>query len=219
MEVTIIGAGNMAGGIGTRLVAGGNSLTILARDAADAQSLAGELNGARPQAAHGAHLAPDAIRDTVVVLALPYGAVDDVLKEVGPALEGRVVVDITNPLNASYDGLVTPHGSSAAEQIQRQLGPAARVVKAFNTTFANTLVAGQVAGEPLDVFIAGDDADAKGQVAQLVRDGGLNPVDVGPLQRARQLEQLALLGITLQQPLGLGFGSSWKLHTPDETSR
>jgi predicted dinucleotide-binding enzyme len=219
MDVTIIGAGNMARGIGTRLVAGGHALTILARDPADAEKLAGELSAARAGAAHGARLTPDAIGASVVVLALPYGAVDDVLNEVGPALGGRVVVDITNPLNASYDGLVTPPGSSAAEQIQRRVGPAARVVKAFNTTFANTLVAGQVAGEPLDVFIAGDDADAKGEVAQLVHDGGLNPVDVGPLQRARQLEQLALLGITLQQPLGLGFGSSWKPPPPDETSR
>ncbi len=96
------------------------------------------------------------------------------------------------------------------------MGPGVHVVKAFNTTFASTLVAGEVSGQPLDVFIAGDDQASKTQVAQLVQDGGLNPVDAGPLQRARQLEQMALLGMTLQQPLGLGFQSGWKLVKPEK---
>jgi 8-hydroxy-5-deazaflavin:NADPH oxidoreductase len=88
------------------------------------------------------------------------------------------------------------------------------VVKAFNTTFAPTLLAGQVAGEPLDVFIAGDDEDAKSTVATLVRDGGLRPIDAGALERSRQLEGLGLLGITLQGALGTQFGTAWKLVMP-----
>jgi hypothetical protein len=84
------------------------------------------------------------------------------------------------------------------------------VVKAFNTTFAGTLAEGQAHGQQLDVFIAGDDQDAKQQVAQLVADGGLRPIDVGPLGRAQQPEQLGLLHISLQQPLDLGFGSAIK---------
>ena len=80
-----------------------------------------------------------------------------------------------------------------------------------DTNFAGTLVAGQVAGQPLDVLIAGDDAEAKATVTQLVRDGGLNPLDVGPLARAHQLENLGYLSIVIQQPLGLGFASAWKL--------
>jgi len=87
-------------------------------------------------------------------------------------------------------------------------------VKAFNTTFAPTLVAGEVAGQQLDVLIAGDDQAAKQKVSQLVSDGGLRPIDVGPLARAQQLEQLGFLHISLQQPLGLGFGSAVKLVTP-----
>jgi 8-hydroxy-5-deazaflavin:NADPH oxidoreductase len=87
-------------------------------------------------------------------------------------------------------------------------------VKAFNTTFAGTLVAGQVGGQPLDVLIAGDDEAAKQQVARLAADGGLRPIDVGPLHRARQLEQLGLLHISLQQPHDLGFGSAIKLVMP-----
>jgi predicted dinucleotide-binding enzyme len=123
-----------------------------------------------------------------------------------------VVVDITNPVDwQTFDGLVTPPESSAAEEIQKAAPGGARVVKAFNTTFAGTLVEGQVAGQPLDVFIAGDDRGAKEKVAQLVRDGGLVAIDAGPLRRARQLEGLGFLGMTLQQPLGLNFRSAWKL--------
>jgi predicted dinucleotide-binding enzyme len=127
------------------------------------------------------------------------------------------VVDISNPLNERYDGLVTEPGTSAAETIRAALPAGARLVKAFNTTFAGTLVAGEVAGRPLDVFLASDDAGAKDVVATLVRDGGLVPVDVGPLERARQLEQLGFLGIVLQEPLGAGFMSGWKLVMPAQS--
>ncbi len=85
------------------------------------------------------------------------------------------------------------------------------MVKAFNTTFAGTLVDGEVAGQPLDVFIAGDDADAKETVAELARGGGLNPIDVGPLRRARELERLGFLHMALQDGLGTGYGSAVKV--------
>ena len=131
--------------------------------------------------------------------------------ELGDRLAGKVVVDITNPLNQTFDGLATAPGTSAAEEVAATMPAGTRVVKAFNTTFSGTLVEGRVAGQPLDVLIAGDDEEAKGRVAQLVRDGGLRAIDVGPLERARQLEGLGFLGITLQQPLGLSFQSAWKL--------
>jgi 8-hydroxy-5-deazaflavin:NADPH oxidoreductase len=87
-------------------------------------------------------------------------------------------------------------------------------VKAFNTTFAGTLMDGEVAGQQLDVLIAGDDEAAKQKVSQLLSDGDLRPIDVGPLGRVQQLEQLGFLHISLQQPLGLSFGSTIKLVTP-----
>ena len=111
------------------------------------------------------------------------------------------------------DRLVTPEGSSSAEEAAKLLPAATRVVKAFNTTFAPTLVAGEAAGQQLDVRIAGDDEDAKKQVATLVETGGMRPVDVGPLKRARQLEQLGLFHMAVQDQLGSGFGSALKLHT------
>jgi predicted dinucleotide-binding enzyme len=147
----------------------------------------------------------------VVILAVYYPGTLEVAKELGDRLVGKVVVDIVNPLNQTFDGLATAPGTSAAEEVAATMPARTRVVKAFNTTFAGTLVEGQVAGQPLDVFLAGDDEEAKETVAQLVRDGGLRAIDSGPLERARQLEGLGFLGIALQQPLGLHFQSAWKL--------
>jgi len=121
------------------------------------------------------------------------------------------VVDISNPVDvATFDSLVVPSGTSAAEQIAAA-APGARVVKAFNTTFAGNLVAGEAGGLPLDVFIAGDDAEAKQAVADLAASGGLRPVDAGPLRRARELEGFQFLHMTLQQGLGTNWSSAIKI--------
>ncbi len=212
MHVTIIGAGNMGHGIGHRLVAEGHSVTIVDRDPEEAGRLAEELRGAAQGGATVEAAGPDAeLRGEVVILAVYYPATLELARKLGDGLAGKVVVDISNPLNQTFDALATEPGTSAAEEVAAALPAGARVVKAFNTTFSGTLVEGQVAGQPLDVFIAGDDEEAKETVAQLVRDGGLRAIDVGPLERARQLEGLGFLGITLQQPLGLNFQSAWKL--------
>ena len=212
MHVTIIGAGNMGRGIGHRIVAGGHSVTIVDRDAEEAQQLMGELRGASEGGATVAAAEPGAeLRGEVVILAVYYPGNLEIARELGDRLAGKVVVDISNSLNQTFDGLATAPGTSAAEEVAQSAPAGARVVKSFNTTFSGTLVEGQVAGQPLDVFIAGDDEEAKETVAQLVRDGGLRAIDVGPLERARQLEGLGFLGITLQQPLGLNFQSAWKL--------
>jgi 8-hydroxy-5-deazaflavin:NADPH oxidoreductase len=212
MNVTIIGAGNMGRGIGHRLVAGGHDVTVVDRDPEEAGRLAEELRGAAQDGATVETAGPGAeLRGELVILAVYYPGDVEIVREQGERLAGKVVVDISNPLNQTFDALATAPGTSAAEEVAASAPAGARVVKAFNTTFAGTLVEGQVAGQPLDVFIAGDDEEAKGTVAQLVRDGGLRAIDVGPLERARQLEGLGFIGITLQQPLGLNFQSAWKL--------
>lgn len=212
MQVTVIGAGNMGRGIGHRLVAGGHDVTIVDRDLQEAGRLAKELRAA---AQSGATVEADGptseLRGEVVVLAVYYPGALELARELGDRLAGKVVVDISNPLNQTFDALATPPGTSAAEEVAATVPTGTRVVKAFNTTFSGTLVEGQVAGQPLDVLIAGDDKEAKEMVAQLVRDGDLRAIDVGPLERARELEGLGFLGITLQQPLGLNFQSTWKL--------
>jgi 8-hydroxy-5-deazaflavin:NADPH oxidoreductase len=205
MQLSIIGTGNMARGIGTLALAGGSSVTLYSRDAGKAQELARELGQGATVADAGAPFAGE-----LVVLAVPYAAVTDVLAAYGPQLDGKVLVDITNPVDFATFEPIVPAAGSAAQQIAAA-APAARVVKAFNTTFAGTLVAGEVDGEPLDVFLAGDDEPAKELVAQLARDAGLRVIDAGPLRRAAALEALGYLHITIQQPLETGFASAVKV--------
>jgi 8-hydroxy-5-deazaflavin:NADPH oxidoreductase len=209
-RVTIVGAGNMGRGIGTRAVAGGHQVEILDRDPAEAQQLAKDLGGSATTLDPGAPFGGE-----VVVFAVYYPGIKDAVEQYADQLAGKVVVDITNPVDTqTWDRLATPPGTSSAEEVQRLVPQGTPVVKAFNTTFAPTLVAGEVAGQQLDVLIAGDDETAKQKVSQLASDGGLRPIDVGPLNRARQLEQLGFLHISLQQPLDLGFGSAVKLVMP-----
>lgn len=203
MNVTIIGAGNMGRGIGTRLIAGGHKVTFVDANPETAQKAAAELN------ASAADLS--APLGDVVVLAVWYGTNIEIAKQLGDKLAGKVVVDIANPLNATYDGLATAPDSSSAEDLAKALVAGAKVVKAFNTTYAGTLLAGEVAGQKLDVFIAGDDADAKAKVVKLVEDGGMRGIDAGPLSRARQIEGMQLLHITLQGTLGTNWGSTLKI--------
>jgi predicted dinucleotide-binding enzyme len=133
----------------------------------------------------------------VVVLAVPYPAVADIIAKRGEQLAGKIVVDITNPLNfETFDSLVVPADSSAAAEIAAAL-PDSRVLKAFNSTFAGTLGAGTVGPLTTTVLIAGDDADAKSTLADVVTSGGLNAIDAGALKRARELEAVGFLQLTL----------------------
>lgn len=204
MEITIIGTGNMARGIATRLLAGGHAVTLLGTSSEKARALAGKLSGDVRAAEVGDHLQGD-----VVVLAIPYTAIDDVLGAYASQLSGKVIVDITNPVDFSAFTLLHPRAGSAAQEIAGR-APATRVVKAFNTTFAGTLLERRVADQPLDVLIASDDEDAKRIVGTLVTDGGLRAIDAGPLARAAELESLGYLHMALQEPLGTGFASAVK---------
>jgi predicted dinucleotide-binding enzyme len=199
----------MGRGIGTRAIAGGHDVEIIDRDPGQARALADELGGSATALDQGQSIGGD-----VVVFAVYYPAIKDAVREYSDMLAGKVVVDITNPVDTeTWDDLATPPGTSSAEEVAALVPEGTPVVKAFNTTFAPTLVAGEVGGQLLDVLIAGDDEAAKRKVAQLVSDGGLRPLDVGPLRRARQLEQLGFLHIAVQQPLDLGFGSAIKVHS------
>jgi len=212
MNITIIGSGNMGRGIGARLLNGGHNVTLIDHHLTKAEQLAKELTSFAQNSAK-VLVAPSGskITDEIVVLAVPYGATGSVIEQYGRQLANKIVIDITNPLNANYDGLAVPPETSAAEEIAKALPENTKVLKAFNTTFAKTLVDGEVEGQPLDVFIAGNDSEAKNKVSQVVEDGGLRAIDAGALNRARQLEALGLLGITLQNTLGTQFQSAWKI--------
>jgi len=212
MNITIIGPGKMGRAIGTRAVAGGHSVTFVGKTSESAEKAAEEV---RASAQKGSQVSSANLADfepgDIVVLALWYGTNTEVAKQLGKKLAGKAVVDIANPLNATYDGLATAPNSSSAEEVAKVVAPGAKVVKAFNTTYAGTLRAGEVDNQPLDVFIAGDDAEAKNKVAQLVKDGGMRPVDTGPLNRARQIEGLQLLHIVTQSTLGTNWASAIKI--------
>ena len=204
MGVTSIGTGNMARGIGSRVLAGGHDLTVVGKDFERAEAVAADIAGAGTVKTA---VSGDPIEGHVVVLAVYYPDALGAAEQYADQLAGKVVVDITNPVNESFDGLVVPPDGSATEELAALAG-GARWVKAFNTTFAIPLKSGTVAGHKLDVLLAGDDADAKGKVAALARDGGLNPIDVGPLKRARELEAAGLLHMGVQNELGTGFASA-----------
>jgi NADPH-dependent F420 reductase len=204
-KVTIIGAGNMARGIGARLAGEKNQVQVLAPTPEHATGLADELGGG----------VDDPIEGEVVVLAAPYDGALDFISKRGQDLTGKVVVDITNPVDpASFDRLATPPDSSAAQEIAARLPEGVPVVKAFNTTFAGTLTSGEVSGQQLDVLIAADDEEAKRKVSELVESGGMRVVDAGPLRRAQQLEHLGFLHMAVQDKLGSGYGSAVKFVTP-----
>ena len=205
MDITIIGTGNMARGIATRALEGGHGVTLLGTEQAKAEALAQELPGGARAGEVG-----DQLSDQVVVLAVWYQAVPAVLARYGDQLDGKVVVDITNPVDLDSYAPLTVEAGSVAQEIANTV-PGAKVVKAFNTTFAGTLLEGEVAGTPLDVFLAGDDDDAKRAVAQLATDGGLRAVDVGPLALAHQLEGAGYLNMAVQPALGTNYGSALKV--------
>ena len=218
MIVTIVGAGRLAEGIAVRVLAGEHRIRVADAEPGKADAFAAWLSarvgrdGDRlSQSVIVAGVSEAIAGSDVVVLAVPYPQGRTIVREQGAALSGVTVVDTCNPVDFStFDSLLTSPGMSAAEEIA-DANPRARVVKAFNTTFASALVAGWVGGLPLDVFLAGDDARAKSRVAALVTDGGMRPVDTGPLRRARELEAFQLLHMTLQGPLGLDWASSLKL--------
>ncbi|MFC8797833.1 NADPH-dependent F420 reductase [Promicromonospora sp. NPDC057138] len=177
-SISFIGLGGMARAIATRAVAGGNSVELVGRDAAKAKDLADELGGGATVGTFGT--VPDG---DIVVLAVPYTSAVSVVARYGDALAGKVIIDISNTFNADASGLVTPDGTSGAQEIAKAAPASAHVVKAFNTVFGHVLAQGR----PLDVFFAGD-ARAKASVSTFIESLGLRPLDVGGLEMARWLE-------------------------------
>ena len=198
MNVTLIGSGNMGAGFAKQLTKAGHAVVITGRNADKGSTLAHLVNAT--------FKASDAAANAdLVVLATGYGDAVAALRAAGD-LDGKVVVDITNPLTADYMGLTIGHETSAAEEIQKAF-PKARVVKAFNTVFAQVLAEGPtLAGSVVQVPYAGDDAAAKQAVAALITSMGFAPVDAGGLKNARYLEPLA--GLTIYLGYGAGQGTA-----------
>lgn len=219
MKVAIIGAGNVGTALATALTRAGHNVTITARDPKHATKAAAS-SGASTAASNAAA----AEQADVVITAVPATSIRDVAAEIRQPASGKPVIDVTNRMAPSDGGLDMDTTSSNAEDLASML-PGSPVVKAFNTLFASNQADPTADGFQLDGFVAADDEAAKTTVLELVESIGLNPVDVGPLKRARQLEGLAFLNITLNAENGGAWQSGWKLVgapetvTPDTTGR
>ena len=200
MKILVIGTGNMGSAFVQQLTRAGHQVSVTGRDSAKAAQVASR-HGARVLPVQGA-----ASGNEIVILATGYAQAVDALRAATPDA-GQIVVDITNPLTADYMGLTIGHTTSAAEEIARAV-PNVRLVKAFNTVFAQLLAAGPDlgAGRRVTTFLAGDDVPAKEAVTAMARSMGFEVIDTGTLKNARYLEPLAGLNIYLGYGAGLGTG-------------
>ncbi|MFD4439515.1 NADPH-dependent F420 reductase [Nocardia sp. NPDC058519] len=187
-SVSIIGLGNMARTLADRALAGGNAVEIIGRDPAKAKEMAAALGGGATAGTFGTTPVGD-----LVILAVPYAGAVPIVAKYGDALAGKVIIDISNTANADATGLVTPDGTSGAQEIAEAAPAGAYIVKAFNTVFGHILAQ----GGPLDVLFAGDDARAKASVSAFIESLGLRPLDAGGLEVARWMEGVAVLMISL----------------------
>jgi len=190
--ISIIGSGGMAAAIGGLAARAGHIAEVMSRDAAKARAVAGKIGAGATTGTFGATPAGD-----IVILAVPYSAVLDVLMQYGEKLAGKLLIDITNPIKPDFSGFLTPEDSFGALEIARAAPADADIVKAFNTQFSHVLAMGSVKGQLRDVFIAGDNAQAKARVSAFIESLGLRPLDTGPLFMARTLEHACMLCLGL----------------------
>jgi len=200
VNIGIIGSGNMGGGLGRIWARKGHSVIFsYSRSAEKLNSLASSVAHAKAGTPAEAAASSD-----IILLAVRWSEVPDALKQAG-SLKGKTVIDCTNPLKPDMSGLAVGHTTSAAEEIAK-MSPGARIVKTFNTAFAQVYQEDNrlFGSRRVAMFYCGDDAEAKTVAAKLINDAGFEPVNCGSLSAARYLEPLAMLMITLGYGLGMG---------------
>ena len=207
MSIGIVGAGNMGRSIASQFGKTGEHVVLADRDPDKAEAVVAEIGGGDGLSAGSVE---DALASDVIVLALWYPGTTEFADEHSAELDGKLVVDVSNPLDESWTRLATDPSTSSAELLAERL-PGSRIVKALNTTHAPALFDGQVDETPLDVFVASDDDEAKSQVSELVRSAGLRPIDAGRLDNARLLERLTAFQVELNQRYDLDFRLTLKL--------
>ncbi len=182
--ISIIGSGNMAAAIGTRAAKHGHTVELMSRNAAKAQALADQIGNGATVGTFGAKPAGD-----IVIVAVLHAGAAEAVAHYGDALAGKILVDITNPFNADASGIVTTVGNSVSEQIAAVAPESAHVVKAFNSIFRGVIAQ----DKPLDVFFAGDSAEAKARFAAFLESLDMRPLDTGGLEMAYVLEWTGIL--------------------------
>lgn len=198
MQIAVIGTGNMGSGLASILAQAKHEVAIGSRDVAKAAALASQVG----HGAVGGDIEAAVKMADVIILATPYVFVAEALKAAGNVTH-KTIIDISNPITPDFQGLLVGHTTSAAEEIQK-LVPQAKVVKAFNTIFAQLLPSESRAEKTLQVFIAADDVEAKATVSALVQSLDFDAVDAGPLSNSRFLEPIGEMNIQFGYFLGWG---------------
>ncbi len=211
--IAIIGAaGSMGSGIARNLAQAGHRILLAGKAKEKLEALQAQITSTTPGAevdildcSHEASWEAD-----VVIPAVPYAAQEEIAARIKDVVTGKIVVSIANPLNTSYDELVTPPTTSAAEELSKLL-PHSKVVKAFNTVFSADFTTTDIAGKKVDCFLAGDNHEAVVTVSRLVHDAGFNPIVAGNLSVSRTLESMMLLLIGLTMKNNYNWLAGWKV--------
>jgi len=198
--IAIVGAGSVGGALAQRFAAAGHAIVVGTRDGGSEPTELLARLGDRGRAAP----IPEAVDAAeVVVVAVPGAAAVDVAGSLGDT-DGKIVVDCTNPLRWESGPVWTPPAEGSNAQAIAAGLPGARVVKAWNGFGAELHANPTLLGEPVDVFLAGDDTEAKAVVSALAEASGFHPIDAGPLRNAALLENVAMLWIHLALVEGHG---------------
>lgn len=201
MKIGFIGIGNVGGSLARRLGKSGHSIYLGARNPEDAEAkqLAASIgSNASVLSVH------NAVKESeVILLATPWVASLEIVKQMAEVLSGKILIDATNPLKPDFAGLDFDQERSGAEQIQLLI-PETNVIKAFNTVGFNIMAAPILENRKVAMYFCGDNAGAKNKVKELIEDVGFEPIDGGPLKSARLLEPFALLWISSAYKFGLG---------------
>ncbi len=211
--IAIIGAtGNMGSAISKSLAKGPYRLLLKASQQEGLDELVKEINTQHPDAEVEAVICSTEAswEADIIILAVPYAAEKEVVTKIKEVANQKIVISIANPLNETYDGLVTSPGTSAAEELQKLL-PNSKVIKAFNTTFAADFSTPVIDGKQADAFIAGNDEDALNTVAEIVSTAGFNPILAGKLSVSQTLENMQLLLIQLGLRYNYNWLAGWKI--------
>lgn len=210
--IAVIGAtGNMGSAISKNLAKGNYRLLLCANDKEKLQSLTNDIKKSATAEVESIECTANVSWEAdIIIVAVPYQAESDVAGKIKQVANQKIVVSISNPLNSTYNGLLTAPDTSAAEELQKLL-PNSKVVKAFNTTFASDFATPVIAGKQVDAFVAGSDAQSVQIVSELVKAAGFNPIVAGELSVSRTLENMMLLLISLTMKYNYNWLAGWKV--------
>jgi NADPH-dependent F420 reductase len=211
--IAIIGAsGSMGSAISKSLSKGNYRLLLCSNDHKNVDSVVRDIKSSNSSAdVEAIDCSVNATwQADIIISAVPFQAERGVADKIKAVANQKIVISIANPLNETYDGLVTPADTSAAEELQKLL-PNSKVVKAFNTTFAADFTTPVIDGKQVDSFLAGNDEEAVETVSELVRTAGFNPIAAGKLTVSRTLENMQFLLIQLGMKYNYNWLAGWKI--------